>query len=292
VSYFCFGTYIDEQYEFTRHELLEAIERARKIENYSVKPENFLDDLVQSVCLIKLEGLTYTFTHRSFQEYFSAHCIARVAVRNIDRLFGKLSSRLADRVLPMVAGMNPDLVREKYIAPNVEKFPACLDPNFKNFFVVAQMTNAKFTVKLLDKARHGNPKRTALQRHYTISLTHPGVFSTFFWTILSIASSKDQRPETSRKSDDNFAERAIDLVGKNGFPIFVESDGSKMTFDFQGNVGSKLKSNPDIHNSLNDAFIETGMAHFLSTRASLFHEFVSKEMQRNTQIDEAFSDFF
>ena len=194
VSYFCLKTYIDETFEFTKHELLEAVERARKIEDYQIKPEQFIDDLVQSVCLLKIEGLTYTFTHRSFQEYFAALCIARVASRNIDRIFGQFAKRNEDRVLPMVAGMNPDLFREKYLVPNAAKFPACLESSFTSYTSVAAMLEAKFTIRLLYRSDSA-ASRLALRKNVTatthigkrdhfILLHYFGDFSVFFRAVL------------------------------------------------------------------------------------------------------------
>ena len=67
---FCYRTYVTSQTAFTRTQLLEQL--AVPCKKFNVKPEDFLDDLSLSVCIIKLDGLDYTFTHRSFQEYFTA----------------------------------------------------------------------------------------------------------------------------------------------------------------------------------------------------------------------------
>lgn len=66
-SFLCLKTYYEQQYEFSQNALLDAIQGAKKIENFQVNAEDFLHDLIESVCNIKIEGLTYTFTHRSFQ---------------------------------------------------------------------------------------------------------------------------------------------------------------------------------------------------------------------------------
>ena len=39
--------------------------------------DSFLRDLLKSVCVMQIEGVEYTFTHRSFQEYFAAYFISR-----------------------------------------------------------------------------------------------------------------------------------------------------------------------------------------------------------------------
>ena len=46
----------------------------KKISNSVIgfDPDNFIFDLENAVCLMHKDGLEYVFSHRSFQEYFSA----------------------------------------------------------------------------------------------------------------------------------------------------------------------------------------------------------------------------
>ena len=68
---FCYRTYIKSQTAFSQTELLEHL--AAPCKKLNAKPEEFLEDLSMSVCVMKLDGYdNYTFTHRSFQEYFTA----------------------------------------------------------------------------------------------------------------------------------------------------------------------------------------------------------------------------
>lgn len=72
-AYFCFKSYFASDFEFTEgllHEYL--LDAKKKFENISFKIEDFQEDLTQSVCMLVKEGITYRFTHRSFQEYFAA----------------------------------------------------------------------------------------------------------------------------------------------------------------------------------------------------------------------------
>lgn len=70
-SYFCFITYRQRKTIFTHEEMLSVL---KKISNSIVRfePEDFIFDLVNAICLMHKDGLDYAFTHRSFQEYFSA----------------------------------------------------------------------------------------------------------------------------------------------------------------------------------------------------------------------------
>lgn len=73
-SYFCFSTYFRNKYSFSHSEIIQYIETIN-FEQLGIprfKSEDFLEDLIVSLCLILEEGINYRFVHRSFQEYFSA----------------------------------------------------------------------------------------------------------------------------------------------------------------------------------------------------------------------------
>ena len=73
-SCFCFKSFVNSEYEFSRDSALKYIRLAK--EKVAIKKdfscEDFLKDLTNSVCMLVKDGLTYKFSHRSFQEYFAA----------------------------------------------------------------------------------------------------------------------------------------------------------------------------------------------------------------------------
>lgn len=72
-SYFCFKTYFNCEYEFTENSVRKYLGYAKdQFDNVSFRIEDYLTDLVKSVCMLVKDGLIYTFSHRSFQEYFAA----------------------------------------------------------------------------------------------------------------------------------------------------------------------------------------------------------------------------
>jgi len=78
-SHICFKSYFSGIYEFTDSSLMESIDNARKkYDNIKFKSEDFQADLTQSVCMMVKDGLTYHFSHRSFQEYFAAWYICKL----------------------------------------------------------------------------------------------------------------------------------------------------------------------------------------------------------------------
>lgn len=78
-SYFCFQSYFVQQYEFSKAEICEYIEKGIErlnLKELIEKPEMFFCDIKDIVCLIVEEGSKYKFTHRSFQTYFAAYYTA------------------------------------------------------------------------------------------------------------------------------------------------------------------------------------------------------------------------
>lgn len=71
--HFCFQTYFKEIYEFSAEELLVLLTKTiQKLEIKEVKPEDYLKDLCDVVCILVEDGDVYRFSHRSFQTYFAA----------------------------------------------------------------------------------------------------------------------------------------------------------------------------------------------------------------------------
>lgn len=71
--HFCFHSYFDEKYEFTKEEILSYLNKSiKKLGFKNVSAENYLADLYKAVCLIVKDGNIYRYAHRSFQAYFAA----------------------------------------------------------------------------------------------------------------------------------------------------------------------------------------------------------------------------
>lgn len=123
-SYFCLYTYYKEELEFDRDTFLSRIKSASEMSRIQIEPSEFLEDLTKSVCLIIKDGMIYTFSHRSFQEYFAAYCLCFVSQNKTSEMLIEFSGRGADQVVSLDADMNPDLVRDKYLVPLYEKYKA------------------------------------------------------------------------------------------------------------------------------------------------------------------------
>lgn len=96
-SNFCFITYFQGKIEFTNQDLLAFLEKS-KIKNFELDIEAMIDDLVNSICVLYKGGLNYRFTHRSFQEYFSALFLKELSDENLRKISIELIKKDAHRV--------------------------------------------------------------------------------------------------------------------------------------------------------------------------------------------------
>lgn len=70
-SYFCFITYAQGKIEFSYDDLVTTFKRV-SISKVVFEIDDYIYDLVNSLCVLYRDGLNYKFAHRSFQEYFTA----------------------------------------------------------------------------------------------------------------------------------------------------------------------------------------------------------------------------
>lgn len=72
-SYFCFQSYFNSKYEFSKELILADLSKGiEKLGLSDVSPEDYLSDLQNIVCMIVRDDSQYRFAHRSFQTYFAA----------------------------------------------------------------------------------------------------------------------------------------------------------------------------------------------------------------------------
>jgi hypothetical protein len=121
LSAFCLVSYSKERFSFTSTEVHDTIKQALSLERKDVATADFLNDLVESVCLLQMEGLHYQFTHRSFQEYFAACFIGR-SPPNLGSMLDQFCRRRQDEVIPMAFAMNRTLIEREWVIPKLIEF--------------------------------------------------------------------------------------------------------------------------------------------------------------------------
>lgn len=120
----CFRTYWDEKFEFSMPEFEAYFQRLTTPYAKPVSAEDFMYDLCYSLCLMFLESGKYYFTHRSFQEYFSAVFLSKQKDSVISKLgvfFEKRERRMrGDQTFFMLNDLIPDKVDEFIFIPYLE----------------------------------------------------------------------------------------------------------------------------------------------------------------------------
>lgn len=123
---FCFITYYQGKIELTHDEVVTILVKigARMV---GFNPQNYIFDLVNSICVLYKDGLNYKFTHRSFQEYFAAIFLKELP----DQDMGKIGTSLVkkdyyqsahDSVFPMLYDMAEQRFEQNILLPFVIEF--------------------------------------------------------------------------------------------------------------------------------------------------------------------------
>ena len=128
-AYFCFKSYFNGEYEFNEPQLRKYISRARdKFNTMNFRIDDFQDDLVQSVCMLIKDGLTYMFAHRSFQEYFAAWYTTKltdnIQVKLINGWLAEKRGFANDAYFEMLRDLQADKFDRIILRPGLKKLNA------------------------------------------------------------------------------------------------------------------------------------------------------------------------
>jgi hypothetical protein len=119
---FCFVSYLQERFSFLQFQILEDVRSALALAGIDADRDNFLKDLLVTVCLLQRDGSHITFVHRSFQEYFAALFISRSPPSEIFDIIEALVSRArVDTVIRMIVQLNDGLVEQEWVLPKLRE---------------------------------------------------------------------------------------------------------------------------------------------------------------------------
>lgn len=120
-SEFCIITYHAEQYKFTREQLEQSFQLVIELNKLNTTPAAFIEDATDKICLLYLDGESYYFCHRSFQEYFAAYFCSRQIEDRFDpirEMFNdKDDNAFDDETLEMLFGMDEQKTEKQIIIP-------------------------------------------------------------------------------------------------------------------------------------------------------------------------------
>lgn len=124
MSAFCIVTYLKELFVFSRSQFRDSLLSALKLEQIDANLDDLTNDLIESTCLIQVEGTEYVFTHRSFQEYFAAVYISRSPAVGARKLLDRVVRRTTDDVIQMAHAINRSLVEREWVIPTLSEILA------------------------------------------------------------------------------------------------------------------------------------------------------------------------
>lgn len=130
LSAFCALSYVEGDYSFSSDNVSVFISKAVKLSGIPVSSEDFLNDLLHSVCIMQRDGLEVTFTHRSFQEYFTALFLVGFTGERKFELIEKVAyANDGDDVIPMIFDINQDMIEQDFFIPALEAVFKVVTPN-------------------------------------------------------------------------------------------------------------------------------------------------------------------
>lgn len=130
-SLFCLVSYIDGDHSFSKEQILTILDNVKIRADTEYDSEDFLRECIESVNLIYKEGEIYSFTHRSFQEYFCAYAVSHYFMENYKEIIYKIPLRRGDTVLSMISQINRSLFDQLFVAPEYERIKESVERALK-----------------------------------------------------------------------------------------------------------------------------------------------------------------
>lgn len=121
-SFLSLLSYLDGNIEFSDDDLAQYIRNSADMQNVEVNCAAYIEDLDQGVCLVQRDGILNKFSHRSFQEYFSAYCLAFKIREKMPDLIHHLLARTNDTSFAMLRDMAQEAVDSTLTIPTLTTF--------------------------------------------------------------------------------------------------------------------------------------------------------------------------
>lgn len=133
-AYICFKSYFKDEFEFTELSLRSYIQEAKdKFHEIKFSVENFQQDLTKSVCMLVKDGLTYRFSHRSFQEYFAAWYTCKltddIQYKLLSNWIKESPSIMSDSYFKMLHNFQSEKVNKIILMPALKEIKRTYEEN-------------------------------------------------------------------------------------------------------------------------------------------------------------------
>jgi len=123
LSIFCVLSYLEQDFTFSNTLLNDYLRQAKSLSGLSVDTSKYKEDLLKSVCILTQDGISYSFTHRSFQEYFAALYVKSCDPEYRRKLLNRFSIMGGgESVLNLYFEMDRINLEKELIVPFMKKF--------------------------------------------------------------------------------------------------------------------------------------------------------------------------
>lgn len=171
-AYFCFKTYFSYEYEFRESVLRKRIEDgAKKFPRIQFNIDHYIEDLIQSVCMMIKEGLNYRFSHRSFQEYFAAWYTCKLTDNEQTKLLTgwikEGSAMMSDSYFSMLFDLQSEKVNRIIFCPGIRELKKLRDERGFSISFLEEL----FEYVRIEKGKWGNE---GYRYYYSFSVGQTG----------------------------------------------------------------------------------------------------------------------
>lgn len=147
-SYFCFVTYVQGKTEFSYDDLVTVLKKF-SINKVNFEIEDYIFDLVNSLCVLYKEGLSYKFAHRSFQEYFVALFFKELSDESMEQMgkeviYKDIFRATHDNVFNMLYDMAEDRFEKNILLPIVKEYEKDCASDKYSFYFLRLVKEIKF----------------------------------------------------------------------------------------------------------------------------------------------------
>ena len=118
---FAVKTYLENLVSLSDSQVHDALTWSRNLNSCPGDNSTLLDDMVRSLCILNHDGLQYTYTHRSFQEYYTARFLRHAEPEQRKRAYDRLlKTGPSEAVLGLLWDMDRGMVERELVVPRLE----------------------------------------------------------------------------------------------------------------------------------------------------------------------------
>jgi len=123
ISALSIQSYIEHKINFNKQDIIKYLSMSKKlIDVQDYDEEAVLKDLLQSLCIIVRDGLLYTFTHRSFQEYFAAIFISISEKNNTKKIIDNIKNKYTtDNIYILLFEIDKTIIEDNFLIEEINK---------------------------------------------------------------------------------------------------------------------------------------------------------------------------